>query len=133
MKKALTYLFPLVARILIAQIFLLAAINKLSNPAKTAALIASKGIPFPLFCCFAAAAVEVVGSVCLIFGVKIRWIAPMLAVFVIVVTSIFHWDFSKDVNVHYFRKDIAIAGGLLLAAWYDAARGGSLVHRSEGA
>jgi hypothetical protein len=33
------------------------------------------------------------------------------------VTTIFHWDFAKEMNVHFFRKDLAIAGGLLLAAY----------------
>jgi putative oxidoreductase len=121
MKSKVTYFSALVARLLIAQVFLFAAFNKLSNPAKTAGLIASKGIPFPLFCCFVAAGIELIGSLALVAGFKIRWTAIVLAIFVLVVTSIFHWDFTKDVNVHYFRKDIAIAGGLLLAACYDAA------------
>jgi putative oxidoreductase len=117
MKGALTRLVPLVGRILIGQVFFLAGINKLIHPAKTIALIASHGIPFPGFCCFAAAAVEIGGSLALALGVRIRWTALVLATFVIVVTSIFHWDFAKDINVHLFRKDLAIAGGLLLAAY----------------
>ena len=37
-----------------------------------------------------------------------------LAGFVIIVTLIFHWGFIKEISVHFFRKDLAIAGGLLL-------------------
>jgi putative oxidoreductase len=106
----------LLGRILLGQVFFLAGINKLLDPARTIKLIASHGIPFPTFCCFAAAALEIVGSLAFVFGIKIRWIALSLAVFVIVVTSIFHWDLSKDINIHLFRKDLAIAGGLLLVA-----------------
>jgi len=108
----------LLGRILLGQVFFLAGINKLIDPARTIKLIESHGIPFPTFCCFAAAALEIVGSLALVLGIKSRWIALALAAFVVVVTSIFHWDFSKDINVHFFRKDLAITGGLLLAAHF---------------
>src|ERR1044071_3196013 len=106
----------LLGRILLGQVFLLAGINKLMDPARTIKLIASHGIPLPTFCCFAAAALEILGSVAFVLGKKARWVALALAAFVFVVTSIFHWDFSKEINIHLFRKDLAIAGGLLLAA-----------------
>jgi putative oxidoreductase len=112
----------LLGRILLGQVFFLAGINKLLDPARTIKLIASHGIPLPTFCCFAAAALEILGSLGFVFGIKIRWIALALAAFVIVVTSIFHWDFSKDINIHLFRKDLAITGGLLLAARFHSAR-----------
>lgn len=122
MRGTLTRLVPLVGRILIGQVFFLAGINKLIHPAKTIALIASHGIPFPGFCCFAAAAVEIGGSLALVLGIRLRWTALILAGFVVLVTTIFHWDFAKEMNVHYFRKDLAIAGGLLLAAYFDSDR-----------
>jgi putative oxidoreductase len=120
MKGMLIRLWPLAGRILLAQVFLIAGANKLMHSARTIELIASRGIPFPTFCCFAAAAVEIIGSLALVLGVKVRWSAFVLAGFVLLVTTIFHWDFSKDVNVHMFRKDLAIAGGLLLAAYFDS-------------
>ena len=120
MKGTLTRIGPLAGRILIGQVFFLAGINKLAHPATTIALIASHGIPFPGFCCFAAAAVEIGGSLALAMGIKIRWTALVLAGFVVLVTSVFHWDFAKEMNVHFFRKDLAIAGGLLLAAFFGS-------------
>lgn len=117
MKRALTHFSGLAGRILIGQVFFLAGINKLTHPAKTIELIASHGIPFPRFSCFAAAALEIAGSLALVLGIKIRWSALALAGFVIIVTSIFHLDFTKEINAHLFRKDLAIAGGLLLAAY----------------
>jgi putative oxidoreductase len=65
MKGTLTRIVPLVGRILIGQVFFLAGINKLAHPATTIALIASHGVPFPVFCCFAAAGVEIGGSLAL--------------------------------------------------------------------
>lgn len=120
MKRAVTHLTLLAGRILIGQVFFLAGINKLTHTAKTIELIASHGIPFPRFSCFAAAALEIAGSLALVLGIKIRWSALALAGFVIIVTSIFHLDFTKEINVHIFRKDLAIAGGLLLAAYFDS-------------
>jgi putative oxidoreductase len=105
-------------RMLLGQVFLLAGVSKLMDPTRTINLIAGRGIPLPTFCCFAAAALEILGSLALVLGIKIRWIALILAAFVIMVTSIFHWDFSKEINIHLFRKDLAIAGGLLLAAQF---------------
>jgi putative oxidoreductase len=106
----------LLGRILLGQVFFLAGINKLMDPTRTIKLIATHGIPLPTFCCFAAAALEILGSLALVLAIKTRWVALVLAAFVIVVTSIFHWDFGKEINIHLFRKDLAIAGGLLLAA-----------------
>lgn len=105
-----------------AQIFLLASINKLTNPPRTIALIANHGVPFPVFCCYAAATIELLGSLALIAGFRLRCAAGMLAGFVVLVTTIFHWDFSKDMNVHMFQKDIAIAGGLILLAYFAPRR-----------
>jgi putative oxidoreductase len=122
MKGMLTRFVPLAGRILMGQIFFLSGINKLIHSAKTIELIASHGIPFPGFCCFAAATLEIGGSLALVLGVKIRWSALALAGFVLLVTSIFHWDFTKEINVQLFRKDLAIAGGLLLAAYFRSDR-----------
>ena len=117
MKKTVTRIVLIVGRILIGQVFFLAGINKLTHPARTIELIANHGVPLPEVCCFAAAALEIGGSLTLTFGVRIRWSALALAGFVLVVTSIFHWDLAKEINAHLFRKDLAIAGGLLLAAY----------------
>lgn len=120
MKGTLTRVVPIVARILMGQIFFLSGINKVIHSARTIELIANRGIPFPAFCCFAAAGLEIVGSLALVFGVRIRWSASLLAGFVVLVTTIFHWNFSKEINVQLFRKDLAIAGGLLLAAYFGS-------------
>jgi uncharacterized membrane protein YphA (DoxX/SURF4 family) len=90
-----------------------------THPAKTFELIADH-IPFPRFCCFAAGALEIAGFLALVLRIKIRWSALVLAWFVIIVTFIFHWHFTKEINVHLFRKDLTIAGGLLLSAYYDS-------------
>jgi putative oxidoreductase len=105
-----------VGRVLLAQVFFLAGVNKVLNPAKTIVLIASHGLPFPRLCCFAAAALEIAGSLAFVLGIKIRWSALALAAFALVATAIFHWDFANPINAHLFRKDVAIAGGLLLTA-----------------
>ena len=130
MNRALTRFAPLLGRVLIGQVFFLSGVNKLLDPARTIALIASHGVPFPAFCCFAAAAVEIGGSLALILGIKIRWSALVLAAFVVVVTTIFHWNFAIGMNAQLFRKDVAIAGGLLLAAYFGSDRRASIRTRA---
>lgn len=122
MEGTLTRFVPVVGRILLGQVFFVAGINKLVHPAKTSALIASHGIPLPGFCCYAAAALEIGGSLALVLGVRTRSSALVLAGWVVVVTSIFHWDFAKEINAHLFRNDLAIAGGLLLTAYFGSDR-----------
>jgi putative oxidoreductase len=122
MKGTLARCVPLVSRILLAQVFLVAGINKLLHPAKTTALIASHGIPFPVFGCYASAALEVGGALALVLGVRTRWAAIVLAGWAVVVTTVFHWDFTKEINAHLFRNDLAIAGGLLLTAYFGSDR-----------
>jgi putative oxidoreductase len=120
MKGTLSRLTPLVGRILLGQVFLVAGINKLIHPAKTMALIASRGIPFPGFGCYISAALEIGGSLALVLGVRTRWAALVLAGWVVVVTSIFHWNFANGINAQLFRNDLAIVGGLLLAAYFSS-------------
>lgn len=122
MKGMMTRFVPVVGRILLGQVFFVAGINKLLHPAKTIALIASHGIPFPGFGCYAAAVLEIGGALALVLGVRTRWAALALAGWAVVVTTIFHWDFTKEINAHLFRNDLAIAGGLLLTAYFVADR-----------
>lgn len=122
MKGTMTRFVPVVGRILLGQVFFVAGINKLLHPAKTIALITNHGIPFPGFGCYAAAALEIGGALALVLGVRTRWAALVLAGWAVVVTTIFHWDFTKEINAHLFRNDLAIAGGLLLTAYFVADR-----------
>lgn len=107
-----------IARILMAQIFLLAGLGKLGAYAATQDYMASMGIPgvlLPLVI-----ATEIGGGLALISGFFTRWIALALAGFSIVSALIFHHNFSDQIQMIMFMKNFAMAGGLLLLHVYGA-------------
>jgi len=91
--------FPvLIARFLLALMFVLAGISKFAGLEGTAGYIASKGLPLPQLLAFATALIEVVGGVMLIVGWQARWAALALAAFTALASVIFHnyWSLPAD-------------------------------------
>ena len=111
--------FPmLVARVLLALMFLLAGLSKFGGLEGTAGYIASKGLPMAQLLAIATAALEVGAAVLLIVGWKARWAALALAAFTLMASFLFHnyWSLPADkqmVDQLMFMKNIAIVGGLL--------------------
>ena len=111
----------LVARVLIAALFIPAGIAKLTNFAGTVGYIASAGLPLPQVAAVVAIAVELGLGLLLLAGFKTRWVALALAVFTLAASFGFHhyWSMPADkvmVNQLMFFKNLAIVGGLL-AFW----------------
>jgi putative oxidoreductase len=123
----LTNLIPLLARVLLAPVFLLAGIGKITGWDGTAAYMASAGMPLvPLFL-VGAIAVEVGGGIALLLGIKTRLTGLVMALFMVPVTLIFHsfWNLQGQeqyVQMLMFLKNIAIIGGLLMVATYGGGR-----------
>jgi putative oxidoreductase len=113
----------LLARVLIAQIFLGAGISKLLNTAQITQQIATRvsGPLVPLFL-IGAIAIELIGGASLMLGFRLQWVAPILAVYVLIATAMYHADFSKPFQADLFSKDMAIIGGLLLIAALGSGR-----------
>jgi putative oxidoreductase len=59
---------------------------------------------------------EIGGSLCLMAGLLVRTSAISLALFSVLTALVFHSDFSQQIEVTNFLKNIAIAGGLLVLA-----------------
>ena len=114
MEKALT---P-IARILMAQIFLLAGLSKIGAYAGTQAYMDSMGVPGALLPLVIA--LEVGGGIALIVGFQTRWVALGLAGFSAVSAVIFHANFADQMQMIMFMKNWAIAGGLVLLAAHGA-------------
>jgi putative oxidoreductase len=107
-----------VARLLLALMFVLAGYGKLAGLAGTAGYIASKGLPMPMVLAVAAGVVELVAGVMLIVGWKARWAALALAAFTLVATLIFHafWAMPAEQQMMQqlmFMKNLSVIGGLL--------------------
>jgi putative oxidoreductase len=118
--------FPLlVARILLAAMFVMSGLSKFAGLAGTAQYIASVGLPAPQLLAFGAAAVEVVAGVLLVVGWQARWAALALAGFTLVASVLFHnfWAMPADqafMQQLMFMKNIAVIGGLLFVFAYGA-------------
>jgi putative oxidoreductase len=113
----------LVARILIAQLFFLTALN--ASP--TAGYLTSLGVPSPALWSSVAIAVEWIIAFSLIFGVATRYGALLGILYVIIATALAHryWEYPQAQQVGQytnFIKNIAIIGGLLLLFVYGAGR-----------
>lgn len=107
--------YSLVAgRILMAAIFLLAGFNKIGGYAGTQGYMESMGVPgmlLPLVI-----VLEIGGGLAIIAGWQTRWVAYALAGFTILAGILFHMDFSQQMQMIMFMKNLAIAGGLLILA-----------------
>ena len=118
--------FPVViARVLLALMFLLAGISKFGDLQGTAGYIASGGLPMPQVLAFATAALEVVAALMLIVGWQARWAALALAVFTLMASLFFHKFWALPADQQYmqqlmFMKNSAVIGGLLMVFAFGA-------------
>ena len=111
----------LVARILLAAMFVIAGFGKIGGFEGTAGYIASKGLPLPQVGAAIAVLVELGGGILLIVGWKARWAALVIAVFTLVASVFFHnfWAMTGAdafTNQLMFMKNLSVIGGLL-AIW----------------
>lgn len=109
---------PLVARTLLALLFVISGIGKIGTFAVTAGYIASRGLPFSDLLLVATIMVEVGGGIALILGWRARWAALMIVLFLIPTTLIFHNFWAVDAvqyqnQFNSFFKNLCIMGGML--------------------
>ena len=112
---------PLVGRVLLAAIFLVAGTRKILTYAGTVGYLAKLGFPAPEAMAVIAIVIEIGCSVLLIAGWRTRWVAWLLALFVLIAAFAAHrfWEFDASQynnQLNHFLKNIAIIGGLLFVA-----------------
>ena len=107
----MTKFFDLIARISISILFLLNGIFKINNYEGTVGWMESFGLPGILI--FPAIILEIVGPILIIIGYQTRIAAASLSLFCIATAIIFHNDFSDQMQLTAFLKNIALAGGFL--------------------
>lgn len=117
----------LVGRVLVAWLFVPAGWGKIAGFSGVAGYIASKGVPFPEVCAAIAIAIELGLGLMLLVGWQARWAALGLAIFVAVITPIFHgyWalpEAQQMMQKQAFDKNIAVLGGLLVLTAFGAGR-----------
>ncbi len=104
----------LAGRVLLAAIFLLSGISKITGYAGSQAYMESAGVPGILLP--GAILLEVGGALAIIAGFQTRLAALALAGFSIAAALLFHLKFGDQVQFIMFMKNLAIAGGLLVLA-----------------
>lgn len=117
------------ARLMIAQIFLIAGFQKVVVFAESKDLMEAHNVPPDLL--WAVVVLEIAAAIMLILGFWVRWVALALAAFCIATAVIFHANFDDPAQVFMFLKNVAMAGGLLLIVVHKAC-GWSIDARREG-
>ena len=108
-----TDLVPALGRVLMASIFVFSALGKLAAPQATIGYIQSVGLPFATLGLVLAVAVELGGGLMLIFGIKSKAAAAVLAAFSLVTGLAFHHAIGDQNQLIHLLKNVAMAGGLL--------------------
>jgi len=117
----------LVGRLLIASIFLMSGISKLTDLPGTVAHMTEAGIPYAQTLATVAGIAEVMGALSLIAGLLTRVGSAGLILFMIPATLIFHafWNFEGKERMPQmlnFMKNLAIIGGLAGFVAFGAGR-----------
>jgi len=110
---------PFVGRLLLAAIFVTSGLGKLGPGfAQTQQYMQSVGMSATAFWLTLGIILELGGGVMLLLGLYARTGAAMLILFLVPVTFIFHTDFSDQMQMIMFMKNVSMTGGLVLAAFY---------------
>lgn len=109
----------LLARILIAALFLGGAVQKTLSPADASSLLAGFGLPVAFV--WLALAYNALAGLAVIAGLWLRPVALSLAAYC-AVTSVFHFIPDDPWQMSIFVKNWAIAGGCLALAVAGAGR-----------
>ena len=106
------HIVEVLGRIFISSLFIVEAIRKFFSPDEGMMYMSDYGVPEILF--YPSLVFEFVVPLILIAGFKTKFFASLLFLFVLSVTVIFHTDFSNNMQMISFLKNLAIMGGLLI-------------------
>lgn len=108
----------LLARVLLAHIFILAGINKITSFSGTQQYMESMGVAGELL--VPVIILEIGAGILLVAGWFTRWAAIALAVFCVATAAFFHTNFADQTQMIMFMKNIAMTGGLIMLAVHGA-------------
>ncbi len=105
-----------VGRTLLSTLFLIEGFGKISIQEDVLMYMEDYGVPEILF--IPATILEILFPLLLIVGYKTKWAASVMALFTFTVAIIFHTNFSEGMQMVFFLKDLAIAGGFMIIIAY---------------
>jgi len=117
----------LIARILLAVVFIVSGYGKIGGFDGTVAAIAGKGIPLPQVAAAITILIELGGGILLVLGWKTRWLGLIFFLWLIPTTALFHdfWAAPPDQHMAqqiHFMKNLAIMGGMLMVYAFGPGR-----------
>jgi len=110
------HIVEFLGRILLSTLFLVEGIGKISMQEDIIIYMEDYGVPGILF--VPATILEILFPLLLIIGYRTKWAASVMALFTFAVAIIFHTDFSEGMQMIFFLKDLAIAGGFMIILVY---------------
>ena len=105
-----------VGRVLLSALFLIEGLGKISMQEDVILYMEDYGVPGILF--MPATILEILFPLFLIVGYKTKWAASIMALFTFAVAIIFQTNFDEGVQMIFFLKDLAIAGGFMIIVAY---------------
>ena len=106
------HIIEFIGRILLSALFLIEGFGKIAIQEDVIMYMEDYGVPGMLF--LPAITLEILFPLLLILGYKTKWVASILALFTFTVAIIFHTDFTEGMQMMFFLKDMAIAGGFMI-------------------
>ena len=110
------HIVEILGRLLLSAIFLINGIGKIFNYEATIQYMENFDVPGYLI--IPAITVEILFPILLILGYYTKFSALVLSLFTLALAVIFHTDFSNQMQLMSFLKNIAIAGGFLIIFVY---------------
>ena len=110
------YILEFFGRLLLSALFLIEGVGKITVQEDVIMYMEDYGVPGVLF--VPATVLEILFPLLLIVGYRTKWAAAVMALFTFSVAIIFHTDFSEKMQMIFFLKDIAIAGGFMIIIAY---------------
>ena len=114
------HIVEFIGRLLLSALFLIEGFGKISMQENVIMYMEDYGVPGVLF--VPAIVLEILFPLLLIVGYKTKWAASVMALFTFTVAIIFHTDFSEEMQMMLFLKDIAIAGGFMIVVAHGSGK-----------
>ena len=108
------HIIEALGRIFLSSLFLIEGIKKFFLQEETIFYMEKYGVPEILF--FPSLLLEILFPLLIIIGYKTRISASIMSLFTLTVAIIFHTNFDNEMELIFFLKDLAIAGGFLIIA-----------------
>ena len=106
------HILELFGRVFLSLLFLAEGIRKIFFQEETIIYMEDFGVPEILF--FPSIFVEIFFPLLLIIGYKTKIAASVMVLFTLTVAIIFHTNFNNGMQMTFFLKDLAIAGGFII-------------------